>query len=370
MRRRFRRQWLDTAGQMLIRAIRGERLDGSDFLAPEVLLDAARLHGVVLALHRAFPDSRVDPAIKAAAQRERAIALRLTAVAVDVSGWLREAGVSHAIVKGPAVAAAFPNNDRGFVDVDVLVDPQAMGKAIATLETHGTDVLEPVAWPRDDGVGQMPLGLPSGASIDLHADLIHHAQVRREFALRADALLSRSTTLSLLGTEVPVLDPEDTLTHVALHAMLSGGNRLAWLADLDALVRRGGIRWPVLLERARNARLGLVVGVMLERVATVLGTPVPPDVIRVLTQNGRVWSKLLAQFERVRPMAESHAGIVRGQILIRATRDSTATSLWALARLIWTEVILFVVRDPSHPWRQRLRDRRLPKTRRLRWTSR
>jgi hypothetical protein len=356
---------------MLIRAIRGERLDGSDSPSPEVLLDAARLHGVVLPLHRAFSDAGGGRAIKAAARRERAIALRLTAAAVDVSGWLREAGVAHAIVKGPAVAAAFPNSDRGFVDVDVLVDPEAMGRAIATLERHGAEVLEPVAWPRHDGIGQMSLGLPSGAAIDLHADLIHHARVRREFALRPDGLLNRSTTLTLLGTEVPVLDREDTLTHVALHAMLSGGDRLVWLADLDALVKRGGIRWLVLTERAQSARLALVVGVMLERAAAVLGTPVPPDVLCVLTQDGRLWCRLLAQFERARPTAESHAGIVRGQILIRATRDSTAASLCALARLIWTEVILFVVRDSSHPWRQRLRYRvSVPKLRRSRWASR
>jgi hypothetical protein len=359
---------VETAGQMLVRAIRGEPLDASDALPPESLLDAARSHGVVLALHRALPHET----IRAAARRERALALLLTAAAVDVSDWLRAAGVRHVVVKGPALATAYPDDDRGFVDLDLLVDPHGMTAAILALESHGAEVLGDHRWPREDGIGQLPLGLPSRASIDLHADLIHHAKVRREFALRPDALLTRSISLTLLGKEVPVLDLEDSLICVALHAMLSGGDRLMWLADLDALVRQGTIRWSALGERAQAARLALVVAVMLQRTAAVLGTPVPANPLRALKQRGLVWCWLLRQFERIRPTAESHVGIARGQILMRATRDTTQTSLSALARLIWTEVILFVMQDPSHPWRQRLRHRLQPLSaiRRPRWTNR
>jgi hypothetical protein len=131
-----------------------------------------------------------------------------------------------------------------------------------------------------------------------------------------------------------------------------------WLADLDALVRQGGIRWNTLIERARKARLALVVGVMLERAATVLDTPVPPAALNALKRRGRLWSALVAAFEARRPTAESHGKIFRGQVLVRSTRSSTATSAAQLAGLIWKDVIRFVITDPGHPWRQRLRERR------------
>jgi hypothetical protein len=131
---------------------------------------------------------------------------------------------------------------------------------------------------------------------------------------------------------------------------------LVWLADLDALVRLDQIQWATLIERARQAHTALVVGVMLQRTAAVLGTPVPQHALKALLRNGRLWSTLLATFEHFRPIAGSHGQIFRGQVLMRSTRRSTASSMVQLARLIWTDVILFVLRNRNHPWRVRLRD--------------
>jgi hypothetical protein len=241
------------------------------------------------------------------------------------------------------------------MDLDVLVDPDAMRSAIGALEQHGAYPLEPLTWPRPDGVGQLAIGLPSGVCVDLHGDLVHHADVRQRFRLPAAPLLARTATLEVAGRTIPVLDPEDTLIHVALHAMLSGGDRLIWLADIDALVRHGQIRWDVLIERARAARLALVVSVMTERAAIVLATPIPRGARRALRRRGVLWSLLLVAFEHQRPTALSYDRSVRGQVLVRATRDSSPASLVALAHLVWTDVILFVAHSPSHPWRVRLR---------------
>jgi hypothetical protein len=285
------------------------------------------------------------------AGNRRATAMRISRWCIEVSRWLREAGVAHAIVKGPAIAAAYPDADREFVDLDVLVAPATMAKAIAVLDEHGAEPLEDLGWPRPDGIGELTFSVPSGVAVDLHADLVHREEVRRDFRFLTEPLLARVSMGVVLGQAVPVLDPEDTLTHVALHAMLSGGDRLVWLADLDALVRKGGIRWPILIERAREEKLALVIGVLLQRASTLLGTPVPAGALKELRRDGVLWSWLLAEFERRRPTAASYGRNFRGQILVRSTRASTVASMVALARLIWTDVVLFVPRNRDHPWR-------------------
>lgn len=299
-------------------------------------------------------------ALATLARRRRASALRISVSAGEVSEWLRRAHVRHAVLKGPAVAVAYDDADREFVDLDVLVAPAQMRDAIIVLEGHGARRLEEVRWPRPDGIGELTLGLPSGVALDLHADLVHHADVRRDFCLPVESLLDRATTARIVDREVPVLDPEDTLIHVALHAVISGGDRLVWLADLDALVRLDQLSWPELLRRAHEARTALVVAIMLDRAAMVLGTPVPLDVLRALRRRGASWALLLRLFERWRPTAESYGRSFHGQVLVRATRDSTARSVSTLARLVWTDVIRYVISDRNHPWRSRLRARRRP----------
>lgn len=356
----LKRRARSEAGRVLVEALRGTRFDGPR--APELtpqLLAAADSHGVVLALRRAYQAAGMpSDDLRAAARRLRANALRITHAAAEVSSWLGSATVPHAVIKGPAVAAAYPNADREFVDLDVLVAPADMERAIHELEHHGAVVLEPEGWPRSDGIAELVLGLPSGVAVDLHADLVHRQEVRRWFSFPPEPLLRRAVTAQVAGHTLPVLDPDDSCCYIALHAAVSGGDRLVWLADLDALVRQDEIRWDTLIARARQARMALVVGVMLERAVTVLDTPVPPEALDELLRGGRLWSRLLAAFERRRPTSESHGQIFRGQVLMRSTRSSTLTSLLQLASLIWTDVIVFVLTDSSHPWRTRLGRRR------------
>ena len=348
-------------GRLLVAALRGDQVVPESAAQLLQLIEAAAHHGVLLAVRRAYPADRADPhgqELVESARRLRGLALRIAHEAVAVSTSLRDAGVHHAVLKGPAIATAYPDSDREFVDLDVLVDPADMTRATTELERHGARILKLGGSPRRDGVGELVLGLRSGVSVDLHADLIHHDAVRRQFNLPTEPLLARTTTATVLGRELPVLDPEDSCIYVALHAAISGGDRLVWLADLDALVRQGSIRWTLLIARARNSATALVVAVMLERTATVLGSPVPRAVLKELRRGGRIWCSALKAFERRRPTAENHGRVLRGQILVRSTRRNTSASMRELARLTWEEVVLFVVTDSSHPWRVRVRRRR------------
>ena len=327
----------------------------------EQLTLAATYHGVVLPLYRAYVRGELGSSpmsdLAELAKRRRAGALKISVSAVEVSDWLRQEGVHHAILKGPAVAIAYESADREYTDLDVLVSPAQMQQAIVTLEHHGLRPLLGIGWPRPDGIGELPYALPRKVTVDLHADVVHHADVRRDFRLSAESLLERATSACILGRELPVLDPEDNLIHVALHAMISGGDRLVWLVDLDALLRQERISWPRLVARADDTRTALVVGVMLARTTRNLNSPVPRNVLRVLERRGRIWAGILRLFERWRPTAANYGHSFHGQVLMRATRDSTNKSLAILVRLIWTDIIVFVIRDTNHPWRVRLRKR-------------
>jgi hypothetical protein len=325
----------------------------------EELTRAADHHGIVIPLYRAHSrgDLRSGDAtsLVALGRRRRAGALQLTVSAVEVCEALRASEVHYALVKGPALALAFEDADRQFVDVDLVVPPSQMERAISTIGALGAVVLGGVSWPRRDGIAEVTLILPNGSNVDLHANLVVHAGDRRDFHLDTESLLGRTTTVCILGHEISVLDAEDTLVHVALHAALSGGDRLVWLADLDALVRQNGHSWSLLVDRSRDAGAALVVGVMLDRAVEVLGCPVPREVVLALQQRGILWAKMLRQFERWRPTAANYDRNLRGQVLIRSTRRSSYTSLAALVRLIRTDVVGHLLHDRQHPWRVRIR---------------
>src|SRR6202041_143754 len=100
-----------------------------------------------------------------------------------------------------------------------------------------------------------------------------------------------------------------------------------WLADLHALVGQGRISWPTLVDRARDARAGLVVGVMLERSIQVVGTQVPKGVLGELQRRGMLWAAAIRLFEHLRPPAANYGHSLHGQVLMRSTRDSSISSL-------------------------------------------
>jgi hypothetical protein len=343
-------------------ALRGAEITGA-WRSGELMrvTEAADHHGVVLPLYRSYVRGELGTADATAlavlARRRRAGALQITASALDVSEWLQDAGVRHVILKGPAVAVAYENADREFHDLDILVAPTQVQKAIATFEEHGGRNIENVLWPRPDGIAELSIVLPQGVPVDLHSDLVVHEKERRDFNFPTEMLLDRAITSLILGRHIPVLDEEDTLIHVAVHAMISGGDRLVWLVDLDALVRRGEISWPTLIQRCREARAALVVGIMLERAALNLRTPVPRSALKSLQKSGVGWAMLLRGFERWRPTAANFGRSFRGQVLVRSTRETSIASLATLARLIQSDVIGHVLSDPGHPWRARVRQK-------------
>ena len=110
------------------------------------------------------------------------------------------------------------------------------------------------------------------------------------------------------------------MTYVALHAAISGGDRLVWLSDLDALARQGQIRWDVLIDRACPA------GLARPSAGVMLRTERKPCLARTRSRtersagpaatDGWPWSQLMGGYERFRlRWGIAMAVMFRGQVL-------------------------------------------------------
>ncbi len=296
------------------------------------LLGLAERHRVLGSLARSLlraagvPDedrSAVEARIARAAARNLRVLEDLRGVAAALEGlpWL--------VTKGPVLAeTVYPAPElRPYGDLDLVVEPRAFGDAVAALEAAGASV-EDRNWAllAREGRGQLHLRLPHGTLADLHWHLVNRASVRGAFRIPMTALFERGRWADVAGIRSPVLEPTDALLHVALHAALSGGNRLLWLQDVAMLLGRGGVDLDALVRRARRWRVGTPVAIVLGRARRTLGAPIEPE--------------LLGALERSRARRALSRGLGRGWPTERSLGQDPA-ALWAqLARDTWGGTLL------------------------------
>jgi hypothetical protein len=202
----------------------------------------------------------------------------------QVAGALAETGAGWAVLKGPVLVEELYDGrpgQRAYADLDLLVEPAAFGDAVQALEELGAEVLDR-NWRmlRRDLRGELHYWLPGGTPLDLHWHVIN--MYRGRMQVHIPDLVGRSRRVDLGGVEVPTLDAEDGILHLALHAALGGGDRLLWLSDVRRAVATWRPAWETVEARARAWRIGAPVGLILDRSRQVLGADIPPDVARRL----------------------------------------------------------------------------------------
>ncbi|MGE0309544.1 MAG: nucleotidyltransferase family protein [Acidimicrobiia bacterium] len=318
----------------------------------------ARRHLVVPALHDALA-SALPTDHPAAIELENAHVmsignhLRILADLARLAPLLESTGARWAVLKGPVLAEVFyPRPDlRSYDDLDVLVEPGRLGDVVDALEASGAHLLD-VNWPliRSSGRGEITLVLWHGTVLDLHWDLITEQAVRSSFRLDASDLLDRRRQVGVASITVPTLGRGDTLTHVGLHALLAGGDRLGWLADLAAIMQRDGALTTLDWKRTEEQRCTLAVAIMLDRLERVLGDPNASASLATAPRTP-AWRRLLARSDRVRP-PESFPGRLSMRLLARSTRGSTRASVAAVFRSVWEEVGTPVLHR-TNPWGKR-----------------
>jgi len=304
-------------------------------------LAVAEAHRLGSALLRSLADDDAAPpplveALRAA--RTAQVVAHLTTLAdLRTLGAVLDGGqVPWAVVKGPAAAATFwPAADmRDYRDLDVVVDPARFGEVLDLLLDAGAQQLD-LNWGlvRRQMRSELTFVLPRGTLLDLHWHPVNESSVRRRFDWAVPAVLERRVPVSLGSVTVPTFDPVDAALHMAYHAVVSGGYRLLWLADVaysTAAVARAG-RLDELVARAEAARLDVVVRVALERVARVLDQGLRPAWSGA---RGAVWRAVVrardGRYGRGGAVARGHLERGTGRLLLGSTRGSTAASAWTL----------------------------------------
>lgn len=262
------------------------------------------------------------------------------------------ADIDFLVVKGPALVAQFYPGPgwRSYVDLDVLVRPVDVPRALSALEAQGATLLS-ANWPLLTrlAVHELSVGTPSGGVVDLHWSLAPR-RGRRGAPPGAGTLFGRSTTIGIAGQDARTLDWADTVVHLAHHAAESGADRLVWLADL-----RAGLAYAPpdaaerLADRAAEWGAGPALHLMLDKAVRTLHL-VPPAGLSAALDPGGPWSALVGLIQRTAPVSASPGDPGVARIIARSARSDGLGSLAALAGKS------LQVLSPRPGWRPGLRD--------------
>jgi hypothetical protein len=283
------------------------------------LADRAEYHRVTPIVH-AVAD-RIDdlePPVAAALASSYHHAVRQHLFARDDLAWVVDAldplDTDVLAIKGPVLAAAIydQSDRRSYSDLDVVVPPEHFHRAANLLLAAGARVAEP-DWASvvDRRLGEVAFVLPSGTQLDLHWHLVPIGLMRDRFSISMPERFARARVVDIDGRRYRTLGPADTAVHLALHAVLCGGDRLGWLEDLrHALSPATGdrIEPAELVEVARSWGADAALAVQLSRAARLYRTPrlrIAADAARSLP-SARVVDALTSVADRAQPLEASN----------------------------------------------------------------
>lgn len=325
------------AARLLVDAIQqvpGQQYDWSRIDTDE-LVHASLQHGVTpaLAVHlrgRGDAPVRLVEKVQGCYRDQLARHMRTAADLRRLAKILDESGVRWAVVKGPALAEVlWPRPDlRHYVDLDILVERERLAEVVDLLQTEGATLVDR-NWPLilERRQGELSLMMPFGTPLDLHWHLVNDPDLRRVFAFPVDEVLQRAAPARLGTLVAPVLDPVDTVLHLAYHMVHSGGHRLVWLRDFDLAMSAPDLDAGELHRRAVRYGCRQALAVSVQRTLRVLG-PVRPY---PLVETRAAWTHVSALADRWRPVPKLPHERGSGRIVFQATRDSLSSSLRVLA---------------------------------------
>lgn len=294
----------------------------------------ARLHRVAPAVFGLLSEvgdapDQVLTALKVDAAAQAVTRLRMAADLTWLAGTFDSVGVTWAVFKGPVLDQRWPRPGmRQFHDLDVLISPEAFADTLDALEASGARLLDR-NWPllAERRYAEMSLCLPHGTLLDLHWSPMWDARRRRAVPFSANRMLARAQPVVIDGTATHSFDPEDTLLHTATHAASAGAHRLSWIKDVQVCATHPSLDWSVVMARADELGLRLLLALMLTRVERVLPEfSAPDDAVRAARGP---WGRVAALMDRRYPVPATRQRQRTGGHLYTSTGPSTAASLAA-----------------------------------------
>lgn len=245
-------------------------------------------------------------------------------------------GVRFLVFKGPALlATVYPGGAiRSYVDLDILIRPADVGRAVAALEADGFVLLD-ANWPLliSAEVGELRLLSRTGGPIDLHWRAC--SPTSEVPGPLAEVLFDRAGPFEVQGRSYLTFSPADTVVHLAVHAATSGGHKRQWLVDLDAALRYAADRCePGALRAATDEwEARLPVDLMLRRTHKELGTQRPSELVGLVRPSS--WRALVAVSERLTRNIEADETGSVSMLLSRSCRPDERRSIRAFVSKSW-----------------------------------
>jgi hypothetical protein len=186
------------------------------------------------------------------------------------------AGLPVAALKGPLLAERiYPEGAlRPSVDLDLLVAEHDLERATSALEAAGWQTQAgPTATYSRQHHHHLQFQREGQPPLELH----FRARVAFGSVLGAEELIWSSSATKGRGRGLRILEPEDELVYLAVHAAAHGYVRLMWLYDLKLYYRRyaAAIDWPTVATRARVVRMLTAVAFTCEMLRERLGVAIP-----------------------------------------------------------------------------------------------
>jgi hypothetical protein len=209
------------------------------------------------------------------------LALRRAAAVVAT---LQAAQIEVLVLKGAALSLLHYRDlgARPMDDVDLLVRPEALDRAVTALRPLGWGVLA------SQGAGTGPLRYGThivdagGNEIDLHAYALMQS------ADDAD-LWTACVDLDLMGTATAALAAADQLVHVCAHGLRwDVTTTVRWAADAMTIIGSDGLDWRRVVERSRAWHVTVAVASALTWLRESLQAHVPQWVLADLDAGPRM----------------------------------------------------------------------------------
>lgn len=307
------------------------------------LTERAEYHRITPVVHSVGGDLvDLDPAVAESLEASYHYAVRRHLFVLDDLAWvaatLAELAPDVLVIKGPVLASViYARPDlRSYGDLDIVVRAEALARSVELLTAAGAVLREP-DW--DDAIarrlGEVSLALPSGTILDLHWHLIPIGSMRDRFHVPMDELFDRARTVTIDGRPHRTLGAEDTVVHLALHAVLCGGDRLGWIEDLRQSLdpRRGATPDPAAV--VSTARAWGAIGALtsqVTRLERLFGPRRDTGSVPTATSTTATVARLTtALADRIQPPERSTGEPTIGVALAWAAAPTAAASAVALA---------------------------------------
>jgi len=292
---------VDVLDRLTCATLRGEApawaIADDDALVTKAFLEYAGYHGVGPLLSEAMSDSnawsswpaKVRETLVSDYQALTALEMLRRRELSSILKTFQESGVRTLLLKGTALAyELYPNPAlRTRTDTDVLIQPQDKNTAGKLLEQLGYH--RPAAIT-GQYVSTQSLYLKRELSgvhaIDLHWQISNSLVFAQQFDF--DALWAGSCEIAALCEGAYALSTIDALLHACLHRAVhiphGEEDRLLWFYDMHLLgARLDKAQWTAFAEQAAEKEMRTVCADALKRCTALLGTPVPDEVMTVLS---------------------------------------------------------------------------------------